>query len=908
MNPYRLKNVFEYLTSNNQLLKKKLKLGTDDIPIPPKRSDVTTIEAINRFNKSNPRVDTTNLKPLSVKQSNVKQSNVDQADEGVIQGAFDTATREAQSEGFPAPNYEKFKARYLKRNMKADGGMSVQPSDDGSRPGYKESKYKQITELSDFKKMQMGNKKMKDFKYEVQLPNKDGTLYTDYFKTKKDAKEAIKNSIILEKDFREGLAKRDKKDLPPGQKKLDKYRTITPTEEYAGYGKNKARIFKVENPNSGSVRYTIEGVGGKKQPLFETLEEAREAKIADTPDEFVRTKKTPFRPANNVVAKEYINYKTGETKIKYKPTITLKDGKKATGGDSQGFNSLQEAENWVSDYREKNPLKIREADPNNRPFAKNKRRVFQKLEEGRQLFAKTPEGYVLHHMMPIGDRVPFKTDEYAVITKKINADLAKYDTKILKLVDEAYSLDFNDVKADSLKLENINKKLAAVLDEIKTDLPKEYQGLVGFNELTPVMDENGIVIDYSSKPVGLDYKKSITGKKTSIPVKTVETKEFKNLVKNAPKTEQAILQNIQGYSKLPQCKVGAAEGGRIGFAYSDECIRDGLKEQKIEAQKGNKKAAQELVQTAKVATRAGLLKNLLGPGAILGEAVYEGAVMGNKILGGKELNEAWAESYLSGLDPLEVRRKNMITREDFSDPDYAEDPYTLEMVKQGESKTIDGPNANILRSGFAAQDQVSAFNEAVNEKLRGESANRFDIANRAAADVREQGRFVDQSKDIISSDAFQEATRQAQEYIQGQTGENIAKFKLGDFGKYESGQDKDLRRKREKEMQDLYPQYTDEQMSNYIINLGYDPQKFKESMITRKNFPGDTSSKPISGFQDVEDYVLDQLKTKSIADAGGVANMASGGIASLTKTIPPESGPTPHGLRYPYNNVKKIKE
>ena len=33
---------------------------------------------------------------------------------------------------------------------------------------------------------------------------------------------------------------------------------------------------------------------------------------------------------------------------------------------------------------------------------------------------------------------------------------------------------------------------------------------------------------------------------------------------------------------------------------------------------------------------------------------------------------------------------------------------------------------------------------------------------------------------------------------------------------------------------------------------------------------------------------------------------ASGGIASLTDTIPPESGPTPHGLPYVYNNVKKI--
>ena len=40
--------------------------------------------------------------------------------------------------------------------------------------------------------------------------------------------------------------------------------------------------------------------------------------------------------------------------------------------------------------------------------------------------------------------------------------------------------------------------------------------------------------------------------------------------------------------------------------------------------------------------------------------------------------------------------------------------------------------------------------------------------------------------------------------------------------------------------------------------------------------------------------------------AGFKLGMASGGIASLTKTIPPESGPTPHGLRYPYNNVKKI--
>jgi len=413
--------------------------------------------------------------------------------------------------------------------------------------------------------------------------------------------------------------------------------------------------------------------------------------------------------------------------------------------------------------------------------------------------------------------------------------------------------------------------------------------------------------DYIARGTAYSDAFKVAGSEANIFTKTGDIKSTYSKPINEKKAA-SILQNIQGYSKLPQCKVGAADGGRIGFAYSDECLRDGLKEQKIQAQKGNKKAAQELVQVGKVATRAGLLKNLLGPGAILGEAVYEGAVMANKVLGGTPKDIAWAESYLSyldprkytpeGLDPLKMRREDMITREDFNDPDYAE----------GESKTIDGPNANILRSGFAAQDQVSAFNEAINERERAKKAGRLDQYNPAAADVREQGRFVNQSKDIISSDAFQEASKQAQEYIQAQTGENMFPYNQlkQSIGKYESGEARDLRREREKEMQDLYPQYTDEALSNYIIDSGFDPQEFKDTIRTPKNFPGDKSSKPISSFQDVEDYVLDQLKTKSIANAGGVANMASGGIASLTKTVPPESGPTPQGLPYVYNNVKKI--
>ena len=145
-----------------------------------------------------------------------------------------------------------------------------------------------------------------------------------------------------------------------------------------------------------------------------------------------------------------------------------------------------------------------------------------------------------------------------------------------------------------------------------------------------------------------------------------------------------------------------------------------LLEQKKLAASGNKKAAQELVDVAKVASRGGLLKNVLGPGALLGEAVFEGAIIGNKVLGGKPLKEAWAESYLSYLDPRKYRgeldpmlmeRDRMLTR-------------TLEDEEGNVIRKMDAPYSNLLRSGFAAQDQLSAFNRALEERDLAKTAGR----------------------------------------------------------------------------------------------------------------------------------------------------------------------------------------
>ena len=104
-NLFKAKEIYKHLTRQNDTTKQFLKLGTKDIPIPAKKQNVIDIEAVNRFVKDNSRIDTTDIQPV-VKQSTMKQSNVGEPDEGVIQGAFDTATMEARDGGYPPPIYE----------------------------------------------------------------------------------------------------------------------------------------------------------------------------------------------------------------------------------------------------------------------------------------------------------------------------------------------------------------------------------------------------------------------------------------------------------------------------------------------------------------------------------------------------------------------------------------------------------------------------------------------------------------------------------------------------------------------------------------------------------------------------------------------------------------------------------
>ena len=328
MNPYRLKNVFEYLTSNNQLLKKKLKLGTSEIPIPPKRKDVIDIEAINRFNKANPRVDTTSLKPLSVKHSNVRQSNVNEHNEGAIQSAFDTATRDAQFEGYPAPSYEKFKSRYLKKNMKAeggragyeDGGMLVQPSDDGSRPGYAKSK-KKYSYTNQFGTFESEN-----------APPKVKSVYDNISPEMKKFYKNKTGKTWNKKDWDSGNYQRENKSLKGKKSKVVKQSTMNPYQKKVGFFKqfeNDVRIKgqKIKLNKKGYITFEQLNTLLDRTSSESAIEDLKRVIIGDRQSPWLEKKDgvAKWKKSKNLVINR--GDSLGNTYIKYPDKKTLKSMK-----------------------------------------------------------------------------------------------------------------------------------------------------------------------------------------------------------------------------------------------------------------------------------------------------------------------------------------------------------------------------------------------------------------------------------------------------------------------------------------------------------------------------------------------------------------------------------------------------
>jgi len=666
------------------------------------------------------------------------------------------------------------------------------------------------------------------------------------------------NANVYGNYFKDTLGISTKKSVTPnisGLNELEGYlKTITKSDLFKNYDKSAA----MQEGGVKSAKKQLENIGSKKPQVFDYLLNNQNATIEQIAKDLKLKEGVVKKNLQGLYTDIYKRY--GDQGAVYLKEFDA-------GQLNSVHNTIKNTKVPLKDRVKELVIEAYKGDKNLKPLLEK----IDKFYEVQAKVKKTEYGKFfagnLDHVIPLNfiRELEQGADPMELIRIK---PLPEF------LNQRAFKAQFDKVLGAAYRTNN--KKALEAIVTLQSYLPKEFGGITS----------EGKIIDYGAKPFTLKTSLSTTDfpeiyKRVFEFINNPDLQdtfdEVKVSFKSLKAQEKNILNQIQGYSKLPECMLDLAGGGRVGFKSSTKCITDGLNEAKKAAAAGDKKAARQLVNTAEAATKGRLLKNILGPGAILGELVFEGALIGNKVLGGKPADIAYAESYLSYLDPRKYSGQL--------------DPTLLQREQMLESTA----DKNILQSGFDAQDRISAFNEARRKEELAEIRQRPDQLMTEAereklrAYEKQSSPFIKDSQlqkdaDIISSEAFKDASNVAQEYLQGKAGEQMAKFGVLSVPQ---GDDADnLRRlKANKAMQNLYTQYSDDQLKQFLKqSLGTDDDELIDKYldltgVTKRITPAVTTT--LSGLDVLRTGLQEQEALNRIAEAGGVANLAKGGRAGF---------------------------
>jgi len=311
-------------------------------------------------------------------------------------------------------------------------------------------------------------------------------------------------------------------------------------------------------------------------------------------------------------------------------------------------------------------------------------------------------------------------------------------------------------------------------------------------------------------------------------------------------------------------------GGEAGVCSIDEAIQGLISESKqFQSGKMNPAQAKKTAEKIKAVTRVGTgstLKSLLGPYGVTGEVVIDGAIMANRMLDeGDTYKETLSKSLIKYAMPTDKRKKleeetdrsKMIlgsdTRGLAADYVSAQQKYE-DLIKKYQNfqkiKKDETFDPDTLVPTYSPRDEIKAEKEFQRAQVRAEPLYKKNIFDILKFGSPEQEAFA-------------------------------AKEEVFDAEKMQRRMDYD--RKILGPLKDLF-------------GTGfYSPEQLKR---LQKKADRDT---------EIIGLIPDELKTKQVADFGGVANLAGGGIAEIRRpsSIPPQSGPTPQGLLSIKNNVKR---
>jgi hypothetical protein len=184
-----------------------------------------------------------------------------------------------------------------------------------------------------------------------------------------------------------------------------------------------------------------------------------------------------------------------------------------------------------------------------------------------------------------------------------------------------------------------------------------------------------------SQPLGAFETSPETQLRTA---KTQTTKLFNKTLKTNPKLVEEMTKNLNILVKPDQVRLarigcpgkGKADGGRIGFSNGQNltsCATKGVEKLLGDPGKLSPGDQANLRALTKSVKAINFLKGVLGPAAILGEVVFEGGAAANKFMEGMPLKQALGESYLNyalgpklKIDVEAERAKEMVKGEEYA--------------------------------------------------------------------------------------------------------------------------------------------------------------------------------------------------------------------------------------------------
>jgi len=272
--------------------------------------------------------------------------------------------------------------------------------------------------------------------------------------------------------------------------------------------------------------------------------------------------------------RDYVDVRWPSDKIKENYIEDFKQKRSGTKAGKSGLSNEQLAKKYfgkvnnttlsnverVNNVLQKQlDIKYKEGDP--KEFIKKRKRRLSIVQGGKYIGGT--EKFPFHHIMPIGGETAITTKDVTILSKLMNSKLAPYNKKLNDIADAVSNLYTERSDGFQKRIDQLQKNAEQIINKVKNELPKKYQGLIGFTKLEPIYDEYGTILRLQANRIGIDEAKSIegvTGKAEEIgKMSSKRFSEFKKIFKNLPSKE------IEKIGEVIGCGRKKAEGGRIGF-------------------------------------------------------------------------------------------------------------------------------------------------------------------------------------------------------------------------------------------------------------------------------------------------------------------------------------------------------